>query len=564
MRRLTLPELLAASAARLPDKDAVVGPSVAAGGSAGGSPGGSAGASASAPDTRLTYRDLDRASSRVARALIDRGVRRGDRVALYLHKSVESVVALYGAMKAGAAYVPLDPFGPPRRQAYILRNCGVRALLTAGDMLELLGEAFPADLPADESPLETLIFLDGDAPALAGGLRRARAVSRREIDALPETAAAAAAGAATTDRDLAYILYTSGSTGDPKGVMITHRNSLTFVEWAAERLGLRDDDRVSSHAPLHFDLSTFDIFATHLAGATLHLVPERAATFPIQIARFIAGNRISVWYSVPSILTSLVTRVTLADYDLSALRLVLFAGEVFPTKYLRAMMEAVPSATYFNLYGPTETNVCTYHEVRSLDPSQAEPVPIGKAIEGIEAFAVDDAGRVVGPGETGELFVRGDCVAKGYWGDPERTARTLRQNPRHDDYDDPVYRTGDLVRMEADGSFVFLARIDAMVKVRGYRVELGEIETALVNHPEVREVCALAVADDEGGNRLKVVIVASRAGALTEKEVRAHCRERIPHYMIPEIVEFRDALPKTSTGKIDRTRLAREASGADS
>lgn len=517
-------------AARWPDREAVV-----------------------AEGRRLTYAELDAASSRLANALAASGVRRGDRVAFDLHKSVESVVAIYGIMKAGAAYVPIDPFAPPRRHAFILKNCGVRVVVTAPDMLAVLGEA----LGEGESPVETLVLLNGEKEPLPPALARARSLARADVDAFPASAPPASAEA--IDRDLAYILYTSGSTGDPKGVMITHRNALTFVEWAASRLGLREGDHVSNHAPFHFDLSIFDVFATHLAGGTIYIVPEGAATFPIQIARFIAANRITVWYSVPSILTALVTRVRLGEHDLGALRLVLFAGEVFPVKYLRALMEALPRAAYWNLYGPTETNVCTYHRVEAMAPERIEPVPIGKAIEGIEVFAVDEAGHEIGPGQTGELLVRGDCVAKGYWGLPERTAAMLRQNPRHADYDDPVYKTGDIVRMEPDGSFVFITRVDAMVKVRGYRVELGEIETALVNHPEVREVCALSVPDDAEGNRLKVVIVAAGKNALSEKDVRAHCAERIPRYMVPEIVEFREALPKTSTGKIDRARLERES-----
>jgi amino acid adenylation domain-containing protein len=513
-----------------------------------------------AGEATLSYAQLHARAARVAAALARGGVRRGDRVAILLPKGVESIAALYGAMMAGAAYVPLDPFAPARRHVFILSNCDVRALVTGGAMAAALGEIAALGAPLDGLAAALLVDTDdAGAVTLPPGTR---AITRAEIEAdAPRDPLAAGADAGASDQDLAYILYTSGSTGDPKGVMISHRNALTFVEWAAREFALAPEDRVSNHAPLHFDLSVFDIFATHLAGACVFLVPDRAATFPIQIARFIAGNRITVWYSVPSILTALVTRTRLGDFDLSALRAVLFAGEVFPLKHLRALMQAVPHAAYYNLYGPTETNVCTFHRVEPLDPARTEPIPIGRAIDGIEVFAVDAAGRVVRPGETGELLVRGDCVARGYWGLPERSAAALVQNPRHADSHDLCYRTGDLVRMLPGGAYVYLSRLDTMVKIRGYRVEIGEVEAALLSHAGVREACVIIERDAREEPHLTALVVSTAPGAADERGLRAHCRERIPAYMVPTAFLFRDALPKTSTGKVDRVALAQGPHG---
>jgi amino acid adenylation domain-containing protein len=378
-------------------------------------------------------------------------------------------------------------------------------------------------------------------------------VSAWIADPLPENLA--------IETDTAYILYTSGSTGMPKGVMISHRNSLTFVNWAAQCVALTAEDRVSSHAPLHFDLSIFDIYASCKAGATIILVPEGSATFPVQIAKLIERERITVWYSVPSVLTLLVLYGQLAVHDLSCLRAIIFAGEVFPVKYLRRLMDALPQPRYLNWYGPTETNVCTFYEVSPLPPDQTTPVPIGKACANMEVFAVNgDGEKVTVPGQSGELYVRGPSLMQGYWGHPEKTAKALIPNSFQPHFNELMYRTGDIVVLNDDGDYLYLGREDGMIKTRGYRVELGEIEAVLYGHPAIREVAVLPVPDEILGNRLRAVISLYEGSALTREEVLSFCHQQLPHYMVPEGVEFCETLPKTSTGKTDRVSLAQRFS----
>jgi amino acid adenylation domain-containing protein len=482
----------------------------------------------------MTYAELERESNALAHALLDHGVARGDRVGIFLDKSPEALIGIYGVLKAAATYVPLDDQAPARRLAYIARDAGIRCLVTSS--------ARAAEWPrliAEGAPLQTLVVA-GDADVEHAGLH---AVPWRELAGYPVSAPAVTAD----PDDLAYILYTSGSTGEPKGVMLSHLNGLAFVDWAARTVAVGPQDRLSSHAPLHFDLSTFDLFAAAWGAAAVVLVPREASVFPIELTAFIRDSQITVWYSVPSILTLLVLHGGLEGTPLADLRTVLFAGEVFPGKYLTRLMELVPQAHFYNLFGPTETNVCTWYEVRhgeSLD----EGVPIGYPIDGVELIVERPDGSPAERGEEGELLVRGPTVMHGYWGDEARTARVLsgEQGER-------VYRTGDLVREDPDGKLVFLGRRDAQVKTRGYRVELGEIEAALYSLSAVVECAVVAVPDEAVTNRLKAFVVVSEP--LTDAELSGRCRERLPRYMVPDEFEFREALPKSSTGKIDRRSL---------
>lgn len=494
---------------------------------------------------RATYGELETESNRMARLLLEIGVQRGDRIGIYLDKSLEALVGIYGILKAGAVYVPFDPHAPIARLAYIARNCDVAVLITG---LEKAGSW--AELLALGAPVHTLLVANAtdDDPIDRSSLEARVLTSTGLQDSAPTPPSVP-----TIDRDLAYILYTSGSTGDPKGVKLSHLNALTFVNWAAELFGVGQADRLSSHAPLHFDLSVFDVFAAARGGARVVLVPPEALVFPAEAAAFIARTGITVWYSVPSALSMMVDRGGLSRGDLSHLRVVLFAGEVFPTKYLRRLMELLPHAFFFNLYGPTETNVCTAYQVPDISPDLTVPIPVGAAIANTEVFAVTEEGSLAGVGDVGELYVRGAGVMQGYWGDPERTNRVLVPHPFRHDVRDSVYRTGDVVRLGADGMYHLLGRLDGQIKSRGYRIELGEVEAALLAHPSVVECAVTAVPDELITNRIVAHVVA-RDG-VEASDLSRFCSHRIPRYMVPEIIELTDRLPRTSTGKVDRRGL---------
>lgn len=500
----------------------------------------------------LTYAQLDQMTNQVAATLRTAGVQRGDRVGIYVHKSLASIISVFGIMKAGGVYVPLDPNAPAKRLAYITRNCDIKAMLTSTEQLSNLQQFF-----SEGTPLGNIILTDDKnqgAPEFPTG------VSVISWSSVLQQNPGVAPPAESIETDLAYILYTSGSTGDPKGVMISHRTIFTFINWCSDRFQITPEDRVTSHAPLHFDLSTFDIYATIQAGATIVLVPEKLSVFPVRLVQLLQEERITVTYLVPSILSMMVNYGKLYAHDLSKLRIILFAGEVFPIKYLRELVAAIPQADYYNLYGPTETNVCTYYQVqpRDLEPERTQPVPIGIACENMEVFAVGDDGQLVTEkGKEGELWARGSCVAQGYWGDAEKTARNFVRNTHQPYFEETAYRTGDIVTLHDDGvNWVYIGRRDHMIKSRGYRIELGEIEAAFYSHKGVKEVAAVAVPDDIVGNRIKAFVVPMDHNGLTVKELESHAAQKLPRYMVPESIEFRDELPKTSTGKINRPLLA--------
>jgi amino acid adenylation domain-containing protein len=359
------------------------------------------------------------------------------------------------------------------------------------------------------------------------------------------------------DSDLAYILYTSGSTGIPKGVMITHRNALGFVDWCSEVFAPDETDRFSSHAPFHFDLSILDIYVPLKHGATLHLIPEELGKNPKELSKFIADRQLTVWYSTPSILALLVQFGRLDSFDHSSLRLVLFAGEVFPVKHMRELKRPWPRPTYYNLYGPTETNVCTFARIPDVVPDDRDvPYPIGFACSHCTPLVLDDDRQTVEPDDEGLLWIAGDSVFQGYWNRPvENAAAFLERDGRR------WYNTGDVVRFDERDGYIYAGRRDRMVKRRGYRIELGEIERGLYRHPHVREAAVTATADPEGVRIVAHLSFAEGAARPSIIELKTFCAEHLPGYMSPDRFDLRDRLPRTSTDKVDYQSLRASAAG---
>jgi amino acid adenylation domain-containing protein len=515
----TLPELLVRSARLRPGHTAVVEPGAG----------------------RISYQELDRLSDALRDDLLRVGVRRGDRVGFMIPKSIDAVATIFGALKAGAAYVPVDPGAPAWRCAYILNDCSVKVVVAeralAGPVREEMAKLGP--VPP---------FLVLERVGAGDGLRRALEPVR--------SAGPAPRAAPAGPEDLAYILYTSGSTGKPKGVMLSHRNAMSFIDWCSEVFAPRDEDRFSSHAPFHFDLSILDIYVPLKHGATLVLVSAEAGKDPVGLADLIVEERLTVWYSAPSILSMLAVFGKLERYQFPDLRAVLFAGEVFPVKHLRNLKRLVPHPRYYNLYGPTETNVCNYYEIPSDIPDQrTQPYPIGAVCSHLRGIVVDENGREVPRGSEGELCIAGPSVLAGYWNLPDHTARAFLSGRD----DGPWYRTGDIVVEPPDGQMIFVGRRDRMVKRRGYRIELAEIEAGLYRHPAIKEAAVVARKDDEGGVRLRAFLSFAEGRKLSIIELKRFCAEALPIYMVPDDFAFRDALPKTSTDKIDYQRLMQDA-----
>lgn len=466
----------------------------------------------SGPSGTLSYGELDALANTIAARLSAHGLRRGDRAVLWAGKSAATVAAMQAILRLGAAYVPADGSIPVSRVAAMARDCAARVVVADRGRLPRIS----AELGAEVG------YLDLDAPYDQ---------ATRPVN---EPAAAA---------DLAYILYTSGSTGRPKGVCVTHRNARAFVDWAYTELAPTPDDRFANHAPFGFDLSVLDLYVAFRAGASVHLIPPELSFAPMQLVEFLYRERITHWYSVPSALAVMMRHGGLLDRPApGALRSVLFAGEPFPIAQLRGLA-GWTGARLMNLYGPTETNVCTFHEITGADLARDQPAPIGIAASGDRVWARRPDGTVAGPGEEGELLVAGPTVMSGYWGQPPHQG---------------AYQTGDLARVRADGSFDYLGRRDQMVKIRGHRIELSEVEFVLEKHADVAEAAAIAVG--EGVDTRLVAFVAARPGREPGSlALRQHVAQYLPRYMMADEVQVLSGLPRNGNGKIDRLALTARA-----
>ncbi len=476
------------------------------------------------PDISLTYEELDHLANQIAHALSTLGVKQGDRVGIWLGKSARAVAAMQAVLRLHAIYVPLDPLSPATRIRTILQDCAMCALVTTQARAEIV--------LTDDFQHISCLSIDNQGPGMHWN----------ELQAFPTTPLAITA---TDEHTIAYILYTSGSTGTPKGVCLSHRNALAFVEWASQTIVATSDDRFANHAPFHFDLSVLDLYVAFSVGAATYLIPDEISYIPQKLVAFLRENAPTIWYSVPSVLILMIEQAELLALTPFTLRTILFAGEPFSIKQLQRLYQQYGSHTrFFNLYGPTETNVCTAYEVTHIPENWHKPVPIGTASSGDCVWAQKEDGSLVQPGETGELLAAGPTVMVGYWGKPI--------------HGDRPYATGDLVQLLDDGNYVYLGRRDQQVKFRGYRIEIGDIEVALEEHPALLEVAVTVFGTGLNARLVAFVVPINPHAAPSLLELKRQCAERLPRYMIIDEVCTLSTLPRTRNGKIDRLALSNQ------
>ena len=484
---------------------------------------------------RLTYRDLDRASDRLAGALADRGVARGDRVIVFMDNCREAVIAIFAALKAGAVFSPVNPSTKADKLAYVINNCRARALVTQ-DKLRVVANAALAEAPS----VAFTVTAGAKEPVRAGLSFEAALAADRPAPRF-----------AGIDLDLAMLVYTSGSTGLPKGVMMTHRNVVAAATSITTYLDNTPDDVILNVLPISFDYGLYQVLMAAKVGATLVL--EQSFAFPQAIFARMTAERVTGLPLVPTMAAIILQMRDLAPGAFPHLRYITNTAAALPPAHITRLRELFAGARLYSMYGLTECKRCTY-----LPPDELarRPGSVGIAIPGTEAYVVDGHGARVPPGVTGELVIRGAHVMQGYWENPEATARALRPGP----YDwEKVLYTGDLFRADDDGFLYFVGRKDDIIKTRGEKVSPKEVENALYALPGIREAAVVGVPDPILGSAVKAVVAADPHANLSAHDVIRHCARHLEDFMVPKMVEFRDALPKTESGKISRRQVAADA-----
>ncbi len=501
-------------------------------------------------DVPTSYAALEQMSNRLARALQTAGCVKGDRISLLLTKSTRALVAMFGSLKADCIYVPIDTTSPIARIQRILHKCECRCILAEQATSAVLGDLIDRGAISDSA---FVVWMDEGA-VLSLGTRTQFTWS--DVEALPDQHPDSLA----RPSDPAHILFTSGSTGMPKGVVITHANVIHFIRWAGVYFKMSSEDRNSGHPPLHFDLSTFDIFGTVAAGAEIHLMTPETSLLPHKLADFIREKELTQWFSVPWVLQQMAKFDVVRQNDFPALKRLLWCGEKFPTPALMYWMKRLPHVTFDNLYGPTEATIASsyYRVARCLEDETAE-VPIGLPCKGELMLVLDEQLRPVRPGELGDLYIGGVGLSPGYWNDPERTREVFRPNPYSSNPSDRIYNTGDLARIGEDGLVYLIGRSDSQIKSRGYRIELGEIEAAVHAIPGVQDAAVVVIGVLGSEDKIICCAYVSHPGLdLSPLALKRQLAATLPRYMMPQRWKSLHQLPRNGNGKTDRPFLRQQ------
>jgi amino acid adenylation domain-containing protein len=472
------------------------------------------------PGGELTYGEVRDRAEALANTLGAHGVEPGDIVAIALRKGWEQAVAALAALRAGAVFVPVDPDFPETRIAHLLRHSEARCVITRTDVDEHL--RWPENI------------------------QRVRVDEQHTAEAPPPVV--------TAPDDLAYIIYTSGSTGEPKGVMITHRGAVNTLLDINSRFEVRPGDRVIAVSSFTFDLAVYDIFGTLGAGATIVVPPHTAVPDAAVWLDTVGRHGVTIWNSVPALMDMLTELARSRDDGaeaLSTLRLALLSGDWLPLALPDRIRALVPGARVVSAGGATEGSIWSIlYPVGEVAPDWRS-IPYGKPMANQTFHILRPDGTPCPVGEAGELHIGGTGVSAGYWRDPDRTAASFVTHPRTGE---ALYRTGDLGRYAPDGNIEFLGRKDFQVKIQGFRVELGEVESALRAHPDVKDAVAVARPDPAGDRRLYAYVTV-RPPEPDGDHLRAFLHETLPRYMVPDVVSVLAALPRTASGKVDRAAL---------
>lgn len=500
-------------------------------------------------DSRLTYGELESQSNRLAGVLLEIGIRPLDRIGMLLQKRPDTVTAMLGINKAGGVYVPLDINSPADRLAKIIESADPTVLM-------IDREAWPTYLELiDRQPeIRTIPWIWWEDSTPEGRDKSWYILSRNELDTVSDYPHQVL----RDSRKPAHILFTSGSTGQPKGVVIKHENVEAFIDWAVPHFDIRQGDRVSGHAPLHFDLSTFDIYGSLAAGAHLFMVPTHITVMPNNLVTFISDNQLDQWFSVPSVLSYMARFEVIPEQGFPHLKRLIWCGEVFPVPALQYWMKQLPGVQFTNLYGPTEATIASSYYTLPAIPESDQEIPIGSACEGEELLVLDESLQKVPKGEIGDLYITGKGLSPGYWRDKEKTEQAFYNWTNDFGEAQRIYKTGDLASVGDDGLIYFHGRADYQIKSRGYRIELGEIESALSTIKLLREFAVVPV--EKGGFEGTSIGCAYVGNGNSEEVSPAFLKkilaQKIPQYMMPQYWSMHKKLPRNGNGKIDRKALS--------
>jgi len=480
---------------------------------------------------RVTYGELDARARALAASMAGRGVARGDRVVLFMDNSVELVVAIFATLRLGAVFVPVNPLTKRDKLTYILHDTEASAMVSSASLERQWTE------PLAASASVRSCYIVGKT-----GCTDARCLPFPYAAGAPDVR-----DATTIDQDLAALIYTSGSTGDPKGVMLTHLNMVSASTSISTYLGLRESDVIGCALPLAFDYGLYQVLMAFQVGATVVLI--ESFTFPLAVMEGFARERITVFPGVPTMFAMLMDMAGLERVDLSTLRLVTNTAAALPEQHIARLRQRFPKATLFSMYGLTECKRVTYLPPDQLD---TRPTSVGRGMPNEEVWLVDEAGRRLPNGSTGELVIRGSNVMRGYWRKPAETAQRLRPGPIPGEM---VLYSGDVFRTDAEGWLYFVARKDDIIKSRGEKVSPREVENAIASLAGVREAAVVGVPDPVLGEAIKAYVVCNAGAHITERDVIRHCLARLESFMAPKQVEFVEELPVTDTGKVKKTAL---------